>query len=751
MVTPNNPFGPSATPQDLEMEKAADDTVQNEKVRTVVVHTTPIGSSGIRSFAGYPSEDYLDIMHGRRKADIFDKMRRSESEVKMIISAVKNPIKSATWEIEPAGDDPQSQQISDLVTHVLFKDMDKPFDQFLAEALTVVEFGHAAFEVIHKVVLNNPKFGNYTGIRQIAFRSQRTLERWNLDKDTGGLVSISQYAYGDLQRLVDIPADFLLVFSIDMEGDNYEGISMLRTCYGPWLRKGTYQKLMAIGIERFAIPTPVGTVPAGKENTDQAAEFEQALADLVSHEKNYLVIPAGWSVDIKSNTFDPDKVQKAIDGEDKAMVKAFLANFLELGMASASGSYAMSFNQSDFFLSGIEHIATAIASVINLKLIPEIVKMKYGPQDAYPSLKHSGISDKAGLELSTALKNLSDSKVIVPDDQLEAGIRKRFRLPAKSKLGQRFGGQIDQGEKGVDGAPAHTEGAGHQFSEKGVITLSEKNPRQLITSGKSDLKAVMQENLKAISQDLVKQIMTKVRKLPESQQLDAIKNLKFSGTAAYKQALLECLGSVAAKALSQARKEVPKAKSVKLSERLKLADFDDLPNDVKKKVQTQAGLLVDTQMADIEKAVYFSFTHSVDSTDSDSILESDLTEAADSFIEGSGVEAASGTVTALIVNQSRNAFFFDDDVSDQIDSFTFSGGAGCCPLCDDLVGTTFSKDDPNADRYYPPLHHNCSHYLTPNLSGSSKSIDPDGLQPSSPSLDQYMTLSEGSCGHVHRS
>ena len=763
-----------------------DQAIQQEGPQQVIVlNRDPIGSSGTQNYSGYIYEEYLSTMQGITRADTFDKMRRSDDQIKMVVSAVKNPIKKATWEIHPAGDDPEQQLHAEFIEHVLFNDMDKPWRRFLNEALSMVIFGCAPFEVTHKVVLDHPKFGSYNGIRSLGWRSPRTIDRWNVDKVTGKLISISQQAQGDLQRFVDIPAEFLLLFTLDQEGDNYEGISLLRSCYGAYMRKQVYLKMEAIGVEKFAVPTPILKVPKNKENSEEFAMAKEALEIYTSHQSNYMTLPEGWEIDFPESTFDPEKLGAAIERCDKAIAKNFLAGFLELGISSNSGSYSLSFDQSDFFLGGIEHIADEIKEGINLQIIPQLIQMKFGPQENYPQLCYSGISDRAGQELSVVLKNLADGRIVEPDDQLEENVRKRYRLPKKSLDGRRTPGQpAPQGpgmkpaesavapdepmmdpeeaeDEQADPQAEEQEGAiktkldklyerrpdlkGKELSER--IVLAEKNARKQIGEGKAQLKAIMKGGIQSLADSLISKVMANLKGLSDAQRIKAIKDIEPSGVGAYKKALLEALAVVAADSLKKARMEVPAKAKLKLAgspDSIQLGEFDNLPPSVKKKVQAQAELLVGTQLADLEKAVYFQFTSSVDSTDSDSLLEKDMKEAAADYIDGASVEAASGNSVASIVNSARNAFFFEDEVLKEIDSFTFVNGDPVSPICQDLAGTTFAKDDPEAQRYFPPLHHNCKSYLVPNLVGGTKR-DIGELKPSSPTLEKFITLSDADC------
>lgn len=409
------------------------DDLREKQGSSKIIHIEQIGSTGTESYSGYPTEEYLYTLRGTERADLFDKMRRSDAQVKMLLSAVMGPILKSKWRVDPGNhEDPESVKDAELISHILFHDMDKPWLEFLREALALLTYGHSVFEVIDKVVIDQPEYGSYNSIASFAFRSPRTIERWNLDPKTGNLASISQYAYGDLDRLVDIPADFLLVFSLDKEGSNYEGISALRSIYGNWFRKNTYMKLNAIGIEKFAIPTPIVHVPTGKDNQTQRSKLKEALEAYTTHQKNYLIIPEGWTVDLKTNTYDPQKVEIAIDNEDKRMAKAFLANFLELGM-NGFGSQSLATDLSDFFMHSMDYVASIISSGINQTVIPRLVQLNRGPRSSYPKLCHSGISDTATKELAEVINAFANSGLIKGDDKLEEHIREAYGLPKPDK------------------------------------------------------------------------------------------------------------------------------------------------------------------------------------------------------------------------------------------------------------------------------------------------------------------------------
>ncbi len=117
------------------------------------------------------------------------------------------------------------------------------------------------------------------------------------------------------------------------------------------------------------------------------------------------------------------------------MAKAFLMNFLELGM-NGFGSQSLSVDLSDFSLNCLKYIAGKVQAPYNRKLIPSLIQMNRGPRDVYPQLVASGIDDKVGQELANTLKAYVDGKMLTPDDPLEANIRKRHKLPPMSEEGR---------------------------------------------------------------------------------------------------------------------------------------------------------------------------------------------------------------------------------------------------------------------------------------------------------------------------
>jgi hypothetical protein len=94
-----------------------------------------------------------------KSIDVFDKMRREDSQVGSVLRAVTLPIRSATWVIDPAGasDEVVEWVANDLGLNIKGRDPVTPlrtrgrfsWSDHLRMALLELVFGHAYFEQVY--------------------------------------------------------------------------------------------------------------------------------------------------------------------------------------------------------------------------------------------------------------------------------------------------------------------------------------------------------------------------------------------------------------------------------------------------------------------------------------------------------------------------------------------------------------------------------------------------------------------------
>jgi len=91
-------------------------------------------------------------------------------------------------------------------------------------------------------------------------------------------------------KTVSIPAEKLLIFSYRREGDNYAGISVLRSAYKHWYIKDKLYKFDAVRHERQSVGIPVITLPDGASDTDRT-EALTIVTNIRSTEQTGIVLP----------------------------------------------------------------------------------------------------------------------------------------------------------------------------------------------------------------------------------------------------------------------------------------------------------------------------------------------------------------------------------------------------------------------------------------------------------------------------
>ena len=803
--------------RDLDMEDALQLVEQIGKFNKQL-----LGTSGTRLFGEIFDEEYLAKLIGIDRADIYDHMRRSDDEIQMLITSMINPIVRANWHIEPAtSKDPDENEAykrqAEHIEYELFERQVKPFSQLIREIMSMEYHGYSLFEKTHRVVNNDPNFGTYIGYQGINWRSQRTIERFNLNRD-GTIKHVIQSAYGDLDSgNIEIPGEFIVVFTLQKLGDNYEGISRLRHIYGNYVRKNVYLKLMPIGIERYAIGTPIGTVPAGKENSSEKNIFIEVLKSFTSHQNSYMVLPKGWEVDFSKGDFDAEKVSKAIEMENLGMARSFVAQHLHLGTGGNGGAYALGTDFSDTFLSIIEDDADVAKDGIQKGIIKEFIDFNYGQQKKYPKLKVSGINDKWGKEFADIIKALTDSKHITPTKTTEIFLRKNFKMneldaaeldqtedvrksePAndfvpfqaaeksttvqtlifdKSKftleqvkqwikdhdyiiesnpgidetetsfrVRQKSPGEFIEGSfrtiditDGIKAVIGRLKNCEIKFSE---VRLAEKQKtvsklRQKIVDAQDGLRKLMADQLKKHSDAFLAKIERQLKSNPQSKWAMIARDTEMGGQREYTQALKDYLTNLADESVKTVKSELPQG-SIQFGEIDNL--LKGLPPKTRELVKTQIALLVGTQTSDIEKNVLFALNSSINSTNDVALILKDLKDAQEKYIDGAAMTAAGGNTASLVFNTGRNEVLNMATDVEAVEYLEFVNPNPESPICQDLAGRIFRADDPEAQRFFPPLHHNCKSILLPVFKiPQGKNVSDIGLKPSQAKLEKFITL-----------
>lgn len=395
------------------------------------------GASGTKIFWGFINEEYNPDLSGNNGLKKYDEMRKSDAQIFATLLAMELPIRSTLWTVEPGETESEDGEkiitdedykIQNFIETALFDKMEISWDDFLRQALTMTAFWFSIFEKVFKIE------DDKIYIKKLAQRLPWSIYKWQTADGQPGIMQTLPTQTPNGTSTPSIPAEKLLRFTFRQEGDNFAGVSVLRSAYKHWYIKDTLYKLDAVKHERQSVWIPVLKIPKGATQADKD-EAALIMENLRSTEQTYVILPGeDWHfefADLKAGS--QSKMEESIAHHNREISKNILAQFLELGSWDGGGSYALSEDQSSLFLISLAAIAKQIAETINRDLIKQLVDLNFdlAPNQNYPKLKYNKLWEVDYTKISTALSTLAGAGILKPDDDLEGHVRNILDLPKK--------------------------------------------------------------------------------------------------------------------------------------------------------------------------------------------------------------------------------------------------------------------------------------------------------------------------------
>lgn len=409
-----------------------------------------LGRIGQKRWGGVFSEEFLPELTGMRGIEVYREMERNDDTVGAFLFAIKMLIRQAPWTVEPGGDGQKDKDAAEFVESCLH-DMQSTWTDTVSEFLSFLVYGWSYHEIVYKrrngkkrdKAVSSKYSDGLIGWAKLPIRSQDTLYRWEYD-DADNLLGMTQMPPPDY-GLLTIPIEKALHFRTESAKDNPEGRSILRNAYRPWYFKRRIQEIEAIGIERDLAGLPVIYGPEGLELWDsedeEARGIFNALTAMVKNirrnEYEGLVLPFGYKAELLSTggsrQFDTNSI---ITRYDTSIAKTVLADFIMLGHEQ-TGSFALSADKTEMFSIALGAYLDIICETINNQGIPSLIDINgsyFDGIEAYPTLKHGEVEDVDLVQLSTFIKDMVGSGVIMPDEDLEDYAREVAKLPERTWL-----------------------------------------------------------------------------------------------------------------------------------------------------------------------------------------------------------------------------------------------------------------------------------------------------------------------------
>lgn len=648
--------------------------------------------------------EYLAELQEREGSVKLRQMSKSDDVVGMILRVHKNPIRSASWDIPyPADVTDKEKEAIDLIKKVLFGNSGTEFDTLLGKILSMMEYGFSLFEQYYIPMTFN---GSVYLVPRIEQRMQTSIQ--DIFPQQNKVVQLK--ADGGQ---VSIPFENLIFFILNQQGEDMRGESLLRNAYGAYKDKRIYREWLGIGIQRSVSGIPSVKVPKGCQiNSDDYAAVEQLLQKITQHENAYMILKEGFEFEVHESKFNAEQVQKAIDARNSGMALSVLAQFVMLGQLGSGGAYALSRDQSDFFLDGLQYIVNLVCGTINSRVIEPFLKINFG-DSINPSrvvLYGMNINKKAGLELSQVLNTLGQAGFIKPTLNDEVQLRSNLDMPELSDE------ELENRKK---------EPLKPIPQQKPVLFAEKKSDRrEYIENTEKEVLDFMRGNLLLIKDKLIADIESVMNR--GSVEIQGLKGIEVS-YGKYLKGLQMKLGGIANDSWNRAKKSA-KMNAVKFSE----VNPNDLTDKVLKQfVLNQADSITSKQIEALRNRAILTAQNS--SLKGLSIAQSisNTSKAIDDYIQSSGVQVDGSLVVVGTSNFGEMQFY--KEIKDQLWGYRFVGidDSVQSDICRWYNGKTFSIDSPELAEATAPLHPNCRSYMEPIYKSEEEPMIDDVIPPPS--------------------
>ena len=744
-----------------------------------------IGYTGNMIFSGLPMDEYNPDLSFPASTKVYDQMRRSDGQIAAVMSAMKLPIISAEWYIEPdqdAKNKSQAQQIADFIEDNLFGGMKFSWPDHLREGLLMLDFGFSVFEKVWRFDTWQQK--NVIMLDKYAPRVAPSIWRFP-QNEHGDIVMVQQLNYWT-GELLDMPLNKVRMYTYQREGDNPVGISALRAAYKHWYIKDALYRIVAVGVEKGLIGTPYATLPKGTSEEDRQKILATITAMRVAEEAG-ATIPEGVILGVLEGKNSAINAMPFIEHQDTMISRSVMAQFLNLGtMSSASGgSYALGNTMVGMFLQSLEGIAGYIQGEVQ-KDINQLVEWNFGSDAPVPQLKHGTISIDSIAEKLSAIGQLGAGHLLNPDESLENALRKMIGVPpipeaalanqrslpqtnyvppiipdtrltpAQIAQIQRQQATIGQTGKGpmAPKAPApakmHDHDHGLEFADSTYPAATggeqpqpagDTNWRRHLTPLEAgvDLAALnaawqaaevtmlveLQQTMHKLSRKLFRMMDRALSQTSSSTQaMRQVSELAIGDILEYQEKLVEQLQ----KAADIGSQSVAKELGGKVTHAI-----ESLTAIIESKARTLAKLQAEKLLSSAQLAALGALERGSDVPHAIRAAK----EAANQYIEGFDLKLSSNISVAEALNLGRGETARQKGVqgaqwSAVLDSHT-------CPLCESLDGKTIAVDNPDFDVFRPPLHGSCRCILVYVGTGQTH-FTPDWTTPDAALVKKYGRL-----------
>lgn len=400
---------------------------------------TPVGipaGRGRQKYSVTSPLDWAPELQFPQSVVMYDAMR-TETHLASVLEAVVQPALTADWHLDDRG---VPKQVMDLVATELGLSGDDALSRVthqgvrihdhIAEMLpTMLWSGFSCAEIVYNPDAPTPEQTRLgitrpvVHLRKLASRPPRTITEIETDRD-GGLRAVHQTPLGGNGQVEDIviPVDRLVFYSLNKEGADWSGRSMLRNAYQSWALKDIYLRLDAQAVDKHAM----GYWVARTGDPARADAMYDAIADLRAGERAGIVLQTGDELQLMGMSGGTVDVTERLNYLDQSMSRSALAMFLDLG--HDNGARSLGETHLKVFHKKVQSVADYVGHIITEHVIRDLVRWNFPEGTPYPALVPGDIAAQQGVS-AEVLQMLLSSGAVTWDKTLEDQTRAVHGLP----------------------------------------------------------------------------------------------------------------------------------------------------------------------------------------------------------------------------------------------------------------------------------------------------------------------------------
>lgn len=429
------------------------------------------GSYGLRQYSGWVREEFLPQLMGRQAVTVYREMLDNSSTIGSLVFAIAQSIRHVEWRVESptdkAGKGDQWTEFADSVR----LDMSHTWEDFVAEALSMLGYGFSVHEIVYKrrlgrqptrsdasganreIIPSSEYNDGRIGWRRLPIRGQDTVLKWFFDEN-GQVKGCTQQPW--VGSLIDIPIEKMLLFRPTSHKNNPEGRSILRSAYRSWYFAKRLEEMESIIFERMAgfpvmyVPSQLmeaanGTGPDAVKANQALLMYKKIVTNARIDEQMGVVLPSDVYKDEQgkpsavkmyqfelltpSNSRGSMTIDKSIMRHKVDMLMTTLCDFIQMGH-EVRGTNNLGTMKVDMFYSAIEGWLEAIASVMNRYALPRLWEINGLDRNVMPQYRPD-MPQRLDLDgLGGFIGNLAAAGMpLFPDEELEGYLRDAGGLP----------------------------------------------------------------------------------------------------------------------------------------------------------------------------------------------------------------------------------------------------------------------------------------------------------------------------------